>query len=99
LIASLSFIHVESDMHVVRHFFQGLNSISLVLICRGKSQCVPQQIFVYIPFLNVVAFSGRVYGDTRMDTNWAFRQAYAQLISIISQSSTIFLQIRQGAPD
>ena len=26
---------------------------------------------------NVVTSSGRVYGDTRMDTSWAFRQAYA----------------------
>jgi hypothetical protein len=32
-------------------------------------------VVVYLPFLNAVAL-GRVYGDTRMDTNWAFRQAY-----------------------
>ena len=51
-------------------------------------------------FLNAVAFSGRFYGDTRMDTNWALRQAYARLIRIIIQSSTIiFFQIRQRPPD
>jgi hypothetical protein len=46
-------------------------------------------LVVYLPFLNAVAL-GRVYGDTRMDTNWAFRQAYVQLIRIISQSLPIF---------
>ena len=45
---------------------------------------------IFLAFLNTVAFSGRVYGDTRMDTNWAFRQAYAQLICVINLSSTCF---------
>lgn len=40
-------------------------------------------------FLNVVAFSGRFYDDTRMDTSWALRQAYARSIRSFIQSSTI----------
>ena len=51
-------------------------------------------------FLNAVAFLGRFYGDTRMDTNWALRQAYARLIRIIySIVDHRLFQIRQGAPD
>jgi hypothetical protein len=53
------------------------------ILVRSSSECLS-------PSLNAVAFSGQVYGDTRMDTNWALRQAYAQLIRIISLSSTIF---------
>jgi hypothetical protein len=30
----------------------------------------------FYALLNAVAPSGRVYADTRMDTSWAFRQAY-----------------------
>ena len=31
----------------------------------------------FLASLNAVTFSGRFYDDTRMDTSWAFRQAYA----------------------
>lgn len=35
-----------------------------------------ETLFSSVVVLNAVTFSGRIYDDTRMDTSWAFRQAY-----------------------
>jgi hypothetical protein len=43
---------------------------------------------IFMTFINV---SGRVYGVGRMDTNWAFRQAYAQSLTVIHRLLTSFL--------
>lgn len=49
-------------------------------------------------FLCSLLHSGRVYGDTRMDTFWAFRQAFVHLILADNWLSTS-AQIRQGTPN
>ncbi len=79
-------------MHVVRWLSQCLNSIQQLFQSAGEnpSAFLRQTLVIYLPFLNAVAFSGRFYGDTRMDTNWALRQAYIWSIRIIMQSLTIF---------